>query len=84
MALDETTMRDSLMTSMEEKLANFGDLSEDQKTALTNGLATVLANWLYTVLTTQAEVSFAVGTITGTDSHGDTPVAVTATGGAIT
>lgn len=81
--LNEESMRDALITSMESFIEGFADLDSATKNTLRDGLATALSSWLYVILTTDAEIEFAVGTITGADSHGDTHDALSAAGGKI-
>lgn len=84
MALDVDTLRSDLVSDMETYVEGFANLDATTKSTLKDGLAQALAHWLYRTLTEQAEVSFTVGQLTGTDSGGDTPASVVASGGAIT
>jgi len=84
MALDVDTLRSDLVSDMETYVEGFTNLDATTKTTLKDGLAQALAHWLYRALTEQAEVSFTAGQFTGTDSRGDTPANVVASGGTIT
>jgi hypothetical protein len=84
MALDVETLRADLVSDMETYVSGFTDLDEAAKTTLKDGLVHALSVWLHRAMTEQATVSFDIGTLTGTDSGGDTPSAIAAAGGKIT
>jgi len=84
MAVDVDTLRVDLVADMETYVSGFSSLDAPTKTALKDGLAQALSVWLHRALTEHAEVSFTAGQLAGTDSGGDTPSLVTASGGKIT
>lgn len=85
MALDKQDLIDELdkqFAALDE------DMPEEIREAIKDGLATAVATAVYNWLTGSdglpgAEVSFSAGDFSGTDSGGDTPSSIAASGGTI-
>lgn len=86
MALDANRLADAIKTELEGlDPAGFGALPPADRTGIKGRLFQAIANALVAELTTNGEVAFGAGTITGADAPGgDTHDGLVASGGTIT
>ncbi len=83
MAMDAATLANLIMTKMEGNSPDFDAMDTADKEAVRDALFLSIAEAVVEHLQGDAEVAFSVGDFSGTDSNGDTPDNISASGGSI-